>query len=135
MFANSFFHFQDFLESEGIDVNPVGSVPTDPYIEKRKVASALRTYNTKSDFDKLKQFMEMDRKVLRFYGMWDDRDSMFGEMRPFVLHVSVNPSICVYFIQTSEILSSTKYKRISTHHNSIICYNYLRSMISYFKLS
>lgn len=27
-----------------------------------------------------------DLQVLRFYCVWDDRDSMFGEMRPFVLH-------------------------------------------------
>ena len=32
--------------------------------------------------------MEMDRKVLRFYAVWDDRDSMFGEMRKFIIHVS-----------------------------------------------
>jgi len=24
--------------------------------------------------------------VLRFFCIWDDRDSMFGEMRPFILH-------------------------------------------------
>ena len=28
----------------------------------------------------------MDRKVLRFYAIWDDRDQMFGEARPFVIH-------------------------------------------------
>jgi len=49
-------------------------------------AAALRTYNTKTAFDKLKQFKELDRKVLRFYCVWDDRDAMFGEMRPFVVH-------------------------------------------------
>ena len=48
----------------------------------------MRTYKTPSDFDKLRQFLEMDRKVLRFFVVWDDRDSMFGEMRKFVLHVS-----------------------------------------------
>ena len=79
---------QEFLESEGIEVNPPEGCPTDPYIEKRKEASALRTYKTASDFDKLRQFLEMDRKVLRFYCVWDDRDSMFGEMRKFIIHVS-----------------------------------------------
>ena len=81
------------MESEGIEVNPAGTCPTDPYIENRKEVSALRTYKTKSDFDKLRQFMEMDRKVLRFYCVWDDRESMFGEMRKFVIHVSIrNPA-------------------------------------------
>lgn len=79
---------QDFLESEGIIVNESEDVPTDPYVEKRTAAAALRTYNTPSSFDKLKQFLEMDRKVLRFFCVWDDRDAMFGEMRPFIIHVS-----------------------------------------------
>ena len=76
------------MEAEGIVVNDPEYVPTDPYIEKRRQAAALRTYNTPPAFDKLKQFLELDRKVLRFYCMWDDRSEMFGEMRPFVIHVS-----------------------------------------------
>lgn len=77
---------RNFLESEGMVVNDSESAPTDPYIERRKEAAALRTYNTPSSFDKLKQFLELDRKVLRFYCIWDDQDSMFGESRPFVIH-------------------------------------------------
>ncbi|KAL3892161.1 hypothetical protein ACJMK2_004395 [Sinanodonta woodiana] len=76
----------NFLESEGIIVNPPEQLPKDPYAERRKEAAALRTYNTPSSFDKQKQFLEMDRKVLRFFCVWDDRDAMFGEMRPFVIH-------------------------------------------------
>ena len=38
--------------------------------------------------DKLRKFLELDRKVLRFYCIWDDRDQMFGEVRRFILHVS-----------------------------------------------
>ena len=79
---------QDFLESEGIVLNPLEAAPSDPYIERRKKAAALRTYNTPPAFDRLKQFLELDRKVLRFFCMWDDRSNMFGEMRPFVVHVS-----------------------------------------------
>ncbi|XP_071118908.1 EF-hand domain-containing protein 1-like [Haliotis cracherodii] len=77
---------KDFLESEGIVVNDPTGMPTDPYIERRKQAAALRTYQAPSSFDKTRQFLELDRKVLRFYCAWDDRDSMFGEMRPFILH-------------------------------------------------
>lgn len=77
---------QDYLESEGIEVNPVEDCPTDPYIDNRKEASALRTFKTPSDFDKQRQFLEMDRKVLRFYAVWDDRQNMFGELRKFVIH-------------------------------------------------
>lgn len=30
--------------------------------------------------------MKLDRKVLRFYAMWDDRDAMFGEVRKYLIH-------------------------------------------------
>lgn len=81
-----------------MEVNPSEEMPTDPYIERRKDAAALRTYQTPSAFDKTKQFLEMDRKVLRFYCVWDDRDNMFGETRPYVIHVSI---IASYYIQAS----------------------------------
>ncbi len=45
----------------------------------------MKTYKTKNDFDKLKQYVEMDRKVLRFYAVWDDRSQMFGEKREFII--------------------------------------------------
>jgi len=79
---------REFLESEGIEVNPPepNSCPADPYTEKRREQAALRNYATPSDFDKQRQFLEMDRKVLRFEAVWDDRDSMFGEMRKFLIH-------------------------------------------------
>ncbi|XP_074656210.1 EF-hand domain-containing protein 1-like [Tubulanus polymorphus] len=77
---------RDFLEAEGIIVNDPESEPTDPYDSKRKDDAELKTFTTKTSFDKLKQFIELDRKVLRFFCLWDDRESMFGEMRPFILH-------------------------------------------------
>ena len=70
-------------------MNPAESCPTDPYIQKRVHSEAPQTFKTASDFDKLRQFLEMDRKVLRFYCVWDDRDNMFGEMRKFIIHVSM----------------------------------------------
>jgi len=75
---------RDFLEAEGINLSETESVPNDPYTDSRK--QPLRSYNTPSDFDKLKKFLEMDRKVLRFYAMWDDRDAMFGEIRKYLIH-------------------------------------------------
>ena len=70
------------MASEGIELNEPEIPNDDPYTESRK--QPLRSYVTPSTFDKLKQFLELDRKVLRFYCVWDDRDSMFGEMRPCV---------------------------------------------------
>jgi len=75
---------RDFLESEGVVMNESESCPVDPYTDSRK--QPLRSYNTPSDFDKLKKFLEMDRKVLRFYAMWDDREAMFGEIRKYLIH-------------------------------------------------
>jgi hypothetical protein len=34
----------------------------------------------------LKKFIQNDRKVLRFFCLWDDRDSLYGDRRPYVLH-------------------------------------------------
>lgn len=78
------------MASEGIVLNAPEKCPVDPYTQSRE--QPHRSYKTPSDFDKLKQFLELDRKVLRFYCILDDRDSMFGEVRPVV-------SICfVYFV-------------------------------------
>lgn len=70
-------------------MNPGENLPSDPYIDRRKEKAALRTYTTASAFDAKKQFLELDRKVLRLYVVWDDTNQMFGEMRPFVIHVSL----------------------------------------------
>lgn len=36
--------------------------------------------------DKYRQFLENNKKVLRFWCVWDDRQSMYGDRRPYVLH-------------------------------------------------
>ncbi|XP_030054589.1 EF-hand domain-containing protein 1 isoform X2 [Microcaecilia unicolor] len=75
---------QEFLASEGIELNPTEKVPPDPYTEHRREPD--HTCLTPSDFDKLKQFLTNDRKVLRFFSVWDDTDNMFGEIHPVVIH-------------------------------------------------
>ena len=70
-------------ETEHIKLNPTESLPNDPYQLQR--ARPTRVHNVKpAKNDKLKRFLENDRKVLRFFCIWDDRDSMFGELREFV---------------------------------------------------
>ena len=81
------FIFQEWLESQGIEVSQPDDPPVDPYIENRRERETLQMVTTPSDFDKLRQFLEMDRKVLRFYAVWDDRDRMFGQMRKFIINV------------------------------------------------
>ena len=43
----------------------------------------LRPYDP---MDTLKQFLDHDRHVLRFYCYWDDRDEMFGDVRYMIMH-------------------------------------------------
>lgn len=43
----------------------------------------LRPYERQ---DTLKQFLDHDRNVLRFYCYWDDTQSVFGDRRELILH-------------------------------------------------
>lgn len=43
----------------------------------------LRPYER---FDTLRQFLDHDRHVLRFFCFWDDTDSLYGDPRDLVLH-------------------------------------------------
>jgi hypothetical protein len=52
----------------------------------RNMEARLGAASTTLEYDKLDQFLKYDRKVLRFYLAWDDRKSLYGELRPFVLH-------------------------------------------------
>lgn len=36
--------------------------------------------------DKLQKFLSHDRKVLRFFSIWDDSGKLFGDKRPFIVH-------------------------------------------------
>lgn len=38
------------------------------------------------DGDRLRKFLENNKRVLRFWCVWDDRQSMYGDRRPYVLH-------------------------------------------------
>ncbi|KAM6355350.1 EF-hand domain-containing protein 1-like [Podargus strigoides] len=75
---------QVFLKSQGIELNPPEEMVFDPYTELRRMPA--RKYVTPSDFDQYKQFLTYDRQVLRFYAVWDDTKSMFGEERRCIIH-------------------------------------------------
>lgn len=53
-------------------------------------------------FDTLKRFLQYDGKVLRFFCLWDDSASLFGDRREFVLHYF----LCDDTIEIREILPS-----------------------------
>uniref|UniRef100_A0A7S4B0V8 EF-hand domain-containing protein n=1 Tax=Chrysotila carterae TaxID=13221 RepID=A0A7S4B0V8_CHRCT len=52
----------------------------------RTMEARLGASSTILGGDKLDQFLKYDRRVLRFYMAWDDRKSLYGELRPFVMH-------------------------------------------------
>ena len=79
------------MRSEGIDLNGTETKPTDPYMESRRQPQYC--YTTPSNYDKLRKFLELDRNVLRFYCVWDDRDNMFGEIKPYVSQTSVQSDL------------------------------------------
>ncbi|XP_054642272.1 EF-hand domain-containing family member C2 isoform X1 [Dunckerocampus dactyliophorus] len=78
---------RNFLTKCGVILNDPVSVPDDPYRSLRdkieKSMSPLRPYERR---DTLKQFLDHDREVLRFFCFWDDTKTMFGELRELVLH-------------------------------------------------
>lgn len=75
---------KNFLEANGIEVRPFEDMPQDPYtLTRRRVEQPGTLASAPDDFDKLRQFLTLDRKVLRFYCVWDDRDSLYGEKRHF----------------------------------------------------
>ncbi|KAF0292157.1 EF-hand domain-containing protein 1 [Amphibalanus amphitrite] len=92
-FYGIYYHIYDcdpftrqLYESEGIDLREgEPSTPDDPYIHDRKMRLRPHSYVTPSQWDKLRQFLHMDRQVLRFFVVRDDRDELYGELRKYVL--------------------------------------------------
>ncbi|XP_012275373.1 EF-hand domain-containing family member C2 [Orussus abietinus] len=73
-----------FLNRMGIPVPNSLEIPSDRYNEGRKVEFFPKKPNLK--IDTLGQFLKNDRKVLRFYGYWDDSDSPFGVVHHLEIH-------------------------------------------------
>lgn len=83
-----------FLEREGIVVGEPEDAPLDPYAESRAVTDRPQVlHNTPSDFDKLKQFLVLDRKVLRFYCTWEDPSSAGETLKAEVFYFLVDDSV------------------------------------------
>lgn len=75
-----------FYRESNIDVGDFEQPPDDLYSVKRKLTDRpIRISSPNSDKTHLRQFLDYDGKVLRFYTIWDDRKSAFGELRKFVL--------------------------------------------------
>ncbi|XP_029112636.1 EF-hand domain-containing family member C2 [Scleropages formosus] len=76
-----------FLQKLGVRLNPPDSVPEDPYSKLRKqMEDSMKPLRPYERWDTLKQFLEHDRNVLRFFCLWDDSENMSGDPRELVLH-------------------------------------------------
>lgn len=77
----------NFLRKLGVRVNRSEVTPEDPHTEnRRQMTESMQPLRPYEKEDTLKQFLQYDRKVLRFYCLWNDTDSMFGDVREMVLH-------------------------------------------------
>jgi hypothetical protein len=97
-----------FLTGMGIEVPQPEEFPEDQYTETRRKLNASmiprrgkaandemdfgdsgaggrRTKLTADEIAGTKQFLAHDKKVLRFYCIWDDRTSLYGDVRLFTL--------------------------------------------------
>jgi hypothetical protein len=66
-------------------MNPYPPAPREDDLT-RFVEARLGKASNALNADKLKKFLHNDRKVLRFFCVWDDRDALYGDRRPYVVH-------------------------------------------------
>ncbi|XP_069576247.1 EF-hand domain-containing protein 1 [Brachyistius frenatus] len=64
---------KEFMEREGLVLNEPEPMPADPYSKRRQIPQPNHT--TPPQFDRVFQFLTMDRKVLRFFALWHDDES------------------------------------------------------------
>ncbi|NXN56833.1 EFHC2 protein, partial [Rynchops niger] len=78
---------KNFLRKMGVRLNPPADRPDDPYTKDRqKILESMKPLRPYERIDTLKQFLEHDGQVLRFFCVWDDAESMFHDPRELVLH-------------------------------------------------
>ncbi|KAJ3292887.1 EF-hand domain-containing member C2, partial [Borealophlyctis nickersoniae] len=78
---------RDFLGTLGISVPANGVFPPDPYeLCRAEMLSRMKATRPCPPKSSLKKFLENDRHVLRFYCVWDDTNSVFGDLRHMVVH-------------------------------------------------
>ncbi|XP_075376212.1 EF-hand domain-containing family member C2 isoform X3 [Mycteria americana] len=78
---------KNFLRKMGVRLNPPAGRPDDPYTkERQKILDSMKPLRPYERIDTLKQFLEHNGHVLRFFCVWDDPESMFHDPRELVLH-------------------------------------------------
>ncbi|KAK6091135.1 hypothetical protein BDEG_24632 [Batrachochytrium dendrobatidis JEL423] len=78
---------REFLSSIQITVPDNGEFPADPYeTQRNELLGRMKATRPSIPNFSLKKFLENDRRVLRFYCVWDDTNSVFGDLRHMVVH-------------------------------------------------
>ncbi|KAJ3147022.1 EF-hand domain-containing member C2 [Geranomyces variabilis] len=78
---------KDFLNTIHVRVPENSNFPSDPYTAHRaELQSRMKATRPRPPQTSLKNFLENDRRVLRFYCIWDDTQSVFGDLRHMVVH-------------------------------------------------
>ena len=78
---------QEFLSKLNIQVPENSEFPSDPYeLKRQELMSRMKATRPVERNFTLKKFLENDRRVLKFFCVWDDSNSMFGDLRHMVLH-------------------------------------------------
>ncbi|XP_060732345.1 EF-hand domain-containing family member C2 [Tachysurus vachellii] len=77
----------NFLRKMGVHLNAPCAIPSDPYTKLRQeLEDSMKPLRPYERQDTLKQFLDHDRNVLRFYCYWDDTQSVCGDRRELILH-------------------------------------------------
>ncbi|KAJ3323302.1 EF-hand domain-containing member C2 [Blyttiomyces sp. JEL0837] len=78
---------REFLTQLKIDVPSNDVFPKDPFeVNRNEMLSRMKATRPSEPKSSLKKFLENDRHVLRFYCIWDDTNSVFGDVRHMVVH-------------------------------------------------
>ena len=75
---------RNFYAAKGAPQGQPIAPPTDPYLGHRHGAGPRVA--AKNPDDQRARFLASNKRVLRFFCVWDDRKNIYGARRPFVLH-------------------------------------------------
>jgi EF-hand domain-containing protein 1 len=75
---------RNFFAAKGAPQGAPIAPPTDPYLGRRHGAGP-RAAAARPPGDPRARFLASNRRVLRFFCVWDDRRAVYGARRPFVL--------------------------------------------------
>lgn len=113
----------DWMTRQGIQLNPAERCPEDRYLESRKQGTQFVIDRVREKEDTLRQFLDHDRKVLKFMGVWDDRDAVFGDKHYYIVYYFladdsiqiVRQKDTTLSAETDPFLSLLKRRRLPKH--------------------